>query len=1777
MIKSILKFGLIFSLLFTSVIYVSAQDADMDVVPDATDLDDDNDGILDVDEMDCANHFLDLSSITQASPDITNQFITGSTFVTFDAAITVGGGFASGTSRPIGQSDGDLSLGGDGLLPMQYTIDFSQPIALSLSQADVNGWFDAGESWTIDVTGGTLSVTDPDTELGGVVGNGTSTVSFSPTRSGSHLAPALSNWGITSTNTTQLVITFTPLLNNNAGVMRINAGCISIDTDTDGTANHLDTDSDGDGCADAIEGAGAFTSADLDGDDELNGAVDLVTGVPTVAGSPQATTPAVIAVGPDADGDGIADACDAVFNDKDGDLIADVFDLDDDNDGILDADERYCDQPTVANATSGTGVNQDKFYFFNWDGPDFVDGIQDGDTQTFNLPDGLTIVATFSNVTGATYTPGDMNTWVNSALWRLYDTPGSHEALRGPNGADMSLTVTFIAIKGGLSFPIDLLALDAEETDVVGESIIFTTNGGDWKAVEVDGTGGVWAGEGTSILTSNRTVTGQYTIFSSEGSTSIDIEIEVGTGRQAVAFGIFLICDTDGDNTADYQDTDSDGDGCADAIEGAGAFTSADLDGDDELNGGVDPVTGIPTAAGSPQATTAVVTIDGPDADGDGISDACDAVDNRPDNDSDGIPDVYDLDDDNDGIPDIIECGGSLTDPYGATNFITNPDFSTLPAGPFPIAPGNNISGWISSVPYTGNGVYPPDTEVSQQTGDIVDFDPGNFVTQNSFPGDPVFGVPASATYLYSNGNDTGAPFTIWQQTITGLAENTTYVYYAYTSNAIEPTNAAPTDNGLMQFLVNGSPAGTAFEVYLDAQPESGHNSMDLWDRREVYFTTGSGQTSVVLSLEDRRIGVFGDDFVLTAVSAREIISCAPIDTDNDGVPDHLDLDSDNDGIHDFIEAGGAPALDGNGDGMIDGPVGTNGWPDAVDPTIYVAGVATTPLAITNTDGVDNPDFQDTDSDNDGCSDANEAYDDSNADGGDGGQYGADDPQTVVDGEVNADGEVIAAAYNTGVVGAVTDDLISSACPDNPELTVTKTITTSGSAVGDVIAYDIIVENTGNLTITNIEVADANADGGSMAGSPIVTLAPGASATVTVTQTIVEADLAAGFIENSATATGDSPSGTNDVSDVSDTDVDPNGDAIPDNETVDGGDADADTTNDPTRTDLSPNPELTVTKTITTAGSSVGDVIAYDIIVENTGNLTITNIEVADANADGGSMAGSPIVTLAPGASATVTVTQTIVEADLAAGFIENSATATGDSPSGTDDVSDVSDTDVDPNGDAIPNNETVDGGDVDNDATNDPTRTTLLPNAELTVTKTITTSGSAVGDVIAYDIIVENTGNLTITNIEVADANADGGSMAGSPIATLAPGASATVTVTQTIVEADLTAGFIENSATATGDSPSGTDDVSDVSDTDVDPNGDAIPDNETVDGGDADNDATNDPTRTTLLPNAELTVTKTITTSGSAVDDVIAYDIIVMNTGNVTITNIDVTDANADGGSMAGSPIATLAPGASATVTVTQTIAEADLTAGFIENSATATGDSPSGTDDVSDVSDAGDEAVETPNGDGTTDGDSTNDPTVTTLGSNPIIAEDDTYNATSTGGVLGDVTDNDLLNGVAVTDADITITVDDDGGIGATIDADGNLSIPANTPAGTYTVHYTICEIANPSNCDPAVVTITIPTSDLKFYSGFSPEGNTPENNHWHIDGIERFPNNEVQIFNRWGNLVYQVKGYDNVTNVWKGQSTEGTIIGEKTVPDGSYFYVVDLDDGQKPRSGYIIIYK
>ena len=142
--------------------------------------------------------------------------------------------------------------------------------------------------------------------------------------------------------------------------------------------------------------------------------------------------------------------------------------------------------------------------------------------------------------------------------------------------------------------------------------------------------------------------------------------------------------------------------------------------------------------------------------------------------------------------------------------------------------------------------------------------------------------------------------------------------------------------------------------------------------------------------------------------------------------------------------------------------------------------------------------------------------------------------------------------------------------------------------------------------------------------------------------------------------------------------------------------------------------------------------------------------------------------------------------------------------------------------------------------------------------------------------------------------------------------------------------------------------------------------------------------------------------------------------------------------------------------------------------------------GTEDVNyrDFDDDGD-GIDTPDEDADGDGDPTNDDTDDDGtpdyldpdgAANPIDAVDDTF-MTNGPGVIpsGNVLDNDTLDGNPVLLADVILTSTPTDEL--TINADGTITVADGTPDGTYTIEYTICEVADPDNCDTATVTVTV----------------------------------------------------------------------------------------------------
>lgn len=81
----------------------------------------------------------------------------------------------------------------------------------------------------------------------------------------------------------------------------------------------------------------------------------------------------------------------------------------------------------------------------------------------------------------------------------------------------------------------------------------------------------------------------------------------------------------------------------------------------------------------------------------------------------------------------------------------------------------------------------------------------------------------------------------------------------------------------------------------------------------------------------------------------------------------------------------------------------------------------------------------------------------------------------------------------------------------------------------------------------------------------------------------------------------------------------------------------------------------------------------------------------------------------------------------------------------------------------------------------------------------------------------------------------------------------------------------------------------------------------------------------------------------------------------------------------------------------------------------------------------------------------------------------------------------------------------------------------------------------------------------------FNQFSPNGDGV-NDVLQINDVQNYPNNTLEIFDRYGNQVFSVSRYDNT---WTGEGTNGQL------PKGTYFYVMNLGDGSEAKKGWIQI--
>lgn len=109
----------------------------------------------------------------------------------------------------------------------------------------------------------------------------------------------------------------------------------------------------------------------------------------------------------------------------------------------------------------------------------------------------------------------------------------------------------------------------------------------------------------------------------------------------------------------------------------------------------------------------------------------------------------------------------------------------------------------------------------------------------------------------------------------------------------------------------------------------------------------------------------------------------------------------------------------------------------------------------------------------------------------------------------------------------------------------------------------------------------------------------------------------------------------------------------------------------------------------------------------------------------------------------------------------------------------------------------------------------------------------------------------------------------------------------------------------------------------------------------------------------------------------------------------------------------------------------------------------------------------------------------------------------------------------------------------------------------------------EVCTDAGCDTASVCVWIACVDIFIFTAISPNRDGV-NDIFYIAGIEDYPESILRIFNRWGNLVYEKKNYKNT---WSGTYNSST-----DLPDGTYFYLLELNDEDKRFfKGYLELFR
>jgi len=124
----------------------------------------------------------------------------------------------------------------------------------------------------------------------------------------------------------------------------------------------------------------------------------------------------------------------------------------------------------------------------------------------------------------------------------------------------------------------------------------------------------------------------------------------------------------------------------------------------------------------------------------------------------------------------------------------------------------------------------------------------------------------------------------------------------------------------------------------------------------------------------------------------------------------------------------------------------------------------------------------------------------------------------------------------------------------------------------------------------------------------------------------------------------------------------------------------------------------------------------------------------------------------------------------------------------------------------------------------------------------------------------------------------------------------------------------------------------------------------------------------------------------------------------------------------------------------------------------------------------------------------------------------------------------------------------------------DTSGIFAVTVSQTGSFYVTQYT-------GDCESArvQVNITISSANLSIPNTFTPNDDGI-NDYWVIKGLEPYPNVDVQIFTRYGQKVFESKGYSQPFNGNYGNSK---------LPPGVYYYIVNLNSNCSLLSGSLTL--